>query len=236
MKRPTRHATIPGMTSLARRPWFVPTALILLSTVPVVAGGSRLTQLASGAQVTASNARFFADPAPVVVHIVGATTFCVLGAFQFSAHFRAKWPRWHRIAGRIVAPCGLAAALSGMFMAVFYQEPADVGVLLTVFRLLAGPAMAASLVLGFVAILRRDFAAHRAWMIRGYAIGAGSGTQFLTIAPWVLLVGPVDKLSNALLSLAAWLINLAVAEWVIRRPAIRRDRLVRARAAAAAAA
>ena len=201
--------------------------------MPVLAGGDRLGELAGGAQVTAENARFFADPAPVVIHIIGATTFCVLGAFQFSAHFRRN--RWHRVAGRIVAPCGLAVALSGMFMAVFYQEPADIGALLTVFRLVFGTVMATSIVLGFVAIMRRDIPTHRAWMMRAYAIGAAAGTMVLTQAPWVLLVGPLDKLSDALLSLAAWLINLAVAEWLIRRPAIRRDRIARTRAMSAAA-
>ncbi|HYS35250.1 MAG TPA: DUF2306 domain-containing protein [Pseudonocardiaceae bacterium] len=217
------------MTSLTRRPWLLPSALILLSTVPVLAGGLRIGELASGAQVTAENARFFADPIPVVVHIIGATTFCLLGAFQFSPYFRRRWPRWHRVAGRIVASCGLTTALSGMYMAVFYQEPADVGALLTGFRLVFGSAMAVSLVLGFVAILRRDVVTHRAWMIRGYAIGLGAGTQLLTVAPWTLLVGPVDKLSNALLMLAGWLINIAVAEWVIRRSVIRRARIARAR-------
>lgn len=205
------------MTSLTRKPWPLPSVFILLTIVPVVAGAHRIGELATGAQVTAQNARFFADPAPVVVHIIGATTFCILGGFQFSPYFRRRWPRWHRVAGRIVAPCGLATALSGMFMAVFYQEPADVGALLTGFRLVFGSAMAVSLVLGFVAILRRDVVTHRAWMIRGYAIGVGAGTQLLTEAPWILLVGPVDKLSNALLMLAGWLINVAVAEWVIRR-------------------
>lgn len=216
------------MTSLTRHPWLQPSALVLLATVPVIAGAHRIGELATGAQVTAQNARFFADPVPVVVHIVGATTFCLLGAFQFSPYFRRRWPRWHRVAGRIVAPSGLAVALSGMYMAVFYQEPADVGAMLTGFRLVFGSAMAVSLVLGFVAILRRDVATHRAWMIRGYAIGVGAGTQLLTEAPWILLVGPVDKLSNALLMLAGWLINVAVAEWVIRRPAIRRARIARA--------
>lgn len=217
------------MTSHTRHPWLLPSALILLSLVPVVAGGLRIGELASGAQVTAENARFFADPIPVVAHIIGASAFCWLGAFQFSPYFRRRWPRWHRVAGRIVAPCGVITALAGMYMAVFYQEPADVGALLTGFRLVFGSAMAVSLVLGFVAILHRDIATHRAWMIRGYAIGLGAGTQVFTLGSWELLVGPVDRLSNALLMLAGWLINIAVAEWVIRRPAIRRARIARAR-------
>ena len=40
--------------------------------------------------------------------------------------------------------------------------------------------MAACLVLGVAAIRRRDIAAHRAWMIRAYAIGLAAGTQVFT--------------------------------------------------------
>lgn len=203
--------------SPAKRVWLLPIGLILLSFVPVVAGGLRIAQLTDGAQITADNARFFADPVPVVVHIIGASTFCVLGAFQFSARLRRKWPRWHRIAGRIVVPCGVAAALSGLWMTVVYPKPSDVGVVLTGFRLVFGTAMATAIVLGFLAILRRDVAAHRAWLIRGYAIGIGAGTQAFTELPWALFVGPENKTSNAVLMLAGWLINIAIAEWHIRR-------------------
>ena len=209
---------------MTKRSWILPTALILLTAIPVAAGGLRIGQLSGGAAITADNARFFADPVPVIIHIIGASTFCWLGAFQFSPRIRARHPRFHRIAGRILVPCGFAAALSGMYMAVFYPEPADVGPLLTGFRLFFGSAMAISLGLGLRAALHRDFAAHRAWMMRGYAIGIGAGTQAFTQLPWDVLFGGVDRLSNALTLLAGWLINLAVAEWFIRRPALRLNR------------
>ena len=205
-----------AMTSATKRMWLLPTGLVLLSTIPVFAGGIRLDQLSTGAQITAENARFFADPVPVFVHIIGVTVFCVLGAFQFSPGFRVRWPRWHRVAGRIVAPCGLAAALSGLWMAVFYPRPAYVGDLLTAFRLVFGTAMAVSLVLGFAAVLRRDIAGHRAWMMRGYAIGIGAGTQAVTQLPVLLAFGSMNVLTTALMSLGAWLLNLAIAEWFIR--------------------
>jgi uncharacterized membrane protein len=201
----------------ARRSWLLPAGLIVLSFVPVFAGGLRIGQLVGGAPVTPDNTRFFADPVPVVVHIVGATTFAILGALQFSARLRRTRPRWHRIAGRFVAPAGLAVALSGMWMAVFYTEPASVGTLLTGLRLVFGCAMAAAIVLGVAAILRRDVGAHRRWMIRGYAIGLGAGTQAFTQGTWLIIVGPPDTLSNALLMLAGWLINIAVAEWSIHQ-------------------
>lgn len=122
------------------------------------------------------------------------------------------------MAGRILVVCGLVAALSGLWMTVFYPRPEGDGDLLAVFRLVFGTAMAVSLVLGFAAIRRRDFRRHRAWMIRAYAIGVAAGTQAFTQLPWMLLVGPPGEIPRALLVAAGWVINLAVAEWIIRRP------------------
>ena len=86
--------------------WLV-AALLLLSAIPLAAGTFRLTQLAGGADITPANARFFAAPLPVVLHIVGAGVFAILGAFQFATGFRRRWPGWHRVAGRLVVLCGL---------------------------------------------------------------------------------------------------------------------------------
>ena len=77
--------------------------------------------------------------------------------------------------------------------------------------------MVISIVLGFTAIRRRDVRGHRAWMMRGYALGLGAGTQALTLLAGELIAGPPSELSRALLMGAAWVINLAVAEWIIRK-------------------
>jgi hypothetical protein len=104
-----------------------------------------------------------------------------------------------------------------MWMALFYPRAHNVGNLLTAFRLLFGSAMVASIVLGFVAIRRGDVRRHRAWMTRAYAIGLGAGTQMFTGLVASLIVGPPTELSRALQDGAGWAINLAVAEWAIRR-------------------
>src|SRR5215210_4031058 len=103
------------MRSPRTRQWPVAAGLLLLSLVPMIAGAARVTQLTAGATVTAENARFFASPAPVLVHIGSASLYCLLGAFQFVPALRRRRP-WHRISGRLLVPLGLAAALSGLWM------------------------------------------------------------------------------------------------------------------------
>jgi uncharacterized membrane protein len=200
--------------------WLVPAGLLMLSFIPVVAGAFRLTQLVGGAQITPDNARFFASPLPVVLHILSVTLYSLLGAFQFAPGFRRRRPAWHRAAGRILIPCGLVAALSGLWMSHFYPLPDGDGVMLFGLRLLFGSVMLGSILLGILAIWRRDFVQHGNWMMRGYAIGLGAGTQALTQLPWVLLVGKPDEFTRALLMGAGWVINLVAVEWIIRkRPA-----------------
>ena len=121
------------------------------------------------------------------------------------------------MSGRILAPCALVVALTGLWMAQFYPWPAGDGVALYLMRVVVGSAMAVSVVLSAAAIRRRDFAAHGAWMTRAYALGLGAGTQVLTHLPWFLFVGQPDESVRALLMGSAWVINLVVAERFIRR-------------------
>lgn len=196
--------------------WLV-AALLLLSAIPLAGGAFRLTQLAGGAEITSANARFFASPLPVVLHIVGAAVYALVGAFQFANGFRRRWPSWHRAAGRVLVVCGLLVGLSGLWMTLFYPWPKGDGALLYVLRLLVGSGMVVSIVLGFTTIRRRDMNGHHAWMTRGYALGLGAGTQVLTLAAGEMIAGSPSELSRALLMGAGWVINLAIAEWAIRK-------------------
>ena len=196
----------------------VPAGLLLLALVPAVAGAWRLGELAGTPVVTPANARFVADPLPVVLHIASALPFTLLGAFQFVPGLRRQGRGWHRTLGRLLAPLGLVAAVTGLWMTLSYPWAEGDGVVAYGLRLLFGAAMTASVLLGLSAVVRRDFAAHGAWMTRAYAIGMGAGTQVLTHLPLFLLVGRPEGLGRAVAMGAGWIINVAVAEWAIRRP------------------
>jgi uncharacterized membrane protein len=206
-----------------RSTWRVPIALVALGTVPVIAGSLRLIELSGVAATMPPNPRFAASPVPVVVHIVSATVFALLGAFQFSARLRRRQPGWHRRAGRILVVAGLGVALSALWLNQFFPKAGAAREVLYPLRVVFGVAMIVTIVLGFLAARRRDFPRHRAWMIRSYAIGLVAGTQVFTLGLGGALLGH-GPVTTALLMGAAWGINLAVAERTIRRPSARSRR------------
>jgi hypothetical protein len=109
--------------------------LVGLSLVPAAAGTARLLELASGAAITATNARFAATALPVVLHILAAIPYSILGAFQFVPAFRRRRPVWHRTIGSVLGAFGLVVALTGLWMAHFYPWPDSDGEILDQLRL-----------------------------------------------------------------------------------------------------
>jgi uncharacterized membrane protein len=217
----TTLASRPAAPTRSRRDGWIPASLLALTSVPALAGAVRLVDLSGGR--TEENARFFDLPLPIIVHIVGATTYCVLGAFQFMPSLRRSHPRYHRMAGRVLVPAGIAAGLSGMWMAVFSDLPVHDNSALIWLRLLFGSLMVAGLVLGVRAVLRHDIRTHQRWMARAYAVAQGAGTQALVLGPITLVAGqPSGNLKAAGMAFA-WVLNLAVAEWLVRRSQSRRQ-------------
>jgi hypothetical protein len=102
-----------------------------------------------------------------------------------------------------------------------FSTGAPGGHLLRAVRILVAVTMGAAIVLGVTAARRRNLPAHRAWMIRAYALALGAGTQTVTQGVGQAFFGHGD-LSTALSLTAGWLINAAVAEWVIHRKPRRR--------------
>ena len=212
----TTLASRPATPTRSRRDWWIPASLLALTFVPAAAGVARVVDLSGGR--TEENARFFDLPLPILVHIFGATTFCVLGAFQFQPSLRRRRPTWHRWSGRILVPAGIAGGLSGLWMAVFSDVPAHDNAALMWLRVLFGSLMVVGLVLGLAAIRRRDIRTHQRWMARAYAVALGAGTQALVFGPMVFVWGtqPAGNL-KAVGMAVGWVVNLAVAEWLVRR-------------------
>ena len=223
LERPARPR--PG----ARSGWRLAAGLVLLSAIPLTVGALRLVQLAGGPDVFPADPRFDAFPVALVVHILGSAVFAFAGALQLVPRFRRRHPSWHRRAGRVLVVAGLLVVASALWLTLFYDAQPGSGRVLFVARLVVAPAMAGCLVLGFTAIRRRDLAAHRAWMVRAYALGLGAGTQVFTEGFGQAIFGD-HVVAGDLEKAAAWAINLLVAEWALRRPAVRRRRPLLAQA------
>ena len=208
--------------------WRAPAGLFLLGMLPVIAGALRLDQLSGMSEVMPANPRYASVPLPLVLHIVSATVFATLGPLQFAAGFRRRWPAWHRVAGRLLVGCGLLVGLTGLWMTLFYARPDGSGPLLYASRIVFGSAMVVSIVIGLRAILRRDIHGHRVWMSRGYAIGLGAATQMLTLMVAGIVAGPPNELTHDSLMALSWVINLAVAEWAMRKRRAPRSRTTNA--------
>jgi uncharacterized membrane protein YozB (DUF420 family) len=214
--------------------WLVPAGLVVLSSFPLIFGALRLAELAGGPQTMPANPLFVATPWPVVVHIVSAAVYALVGAFQFVTGYRKRQFALHRAAGRVLVVCGMLVALSGLWMTLFFPRPSGPNDLLYALRLVFSSAMVVSLILGFEAIIRRrDVLGHRAWMMRAFAIGLGAATQVLTGMVESFVVSQPTPLSTALAQGAAWVINLAVAEWAIRRLPAQRARAASTKASQA---
>ncbi len=199
-----------------RRGWRLAVGLVVLSTIPLAAGALRLLELAGGPELRAPDPRFVGVPVALVVHIVGSAVFALVGVLQFLPRFRRSHRRWHRRAGRLLMLTGLAVGCSALWLTVFYEPQPGTGPLLFALRLGFATAMVASLVLGFLAVRRGDIRSHRAWVTRAYAIGLGAGTQAFTEGFAEALFGE-GVLVGDLAKGAGWVINLAIAEWAIRR-------------------
>ncbi|MDQ2940605.1 MAG: DUF2306 domain-containing protein [Chloroflexota bacterium] len=106
------------------------------------------------------------------------------------------------------------AALSALWMTHFYALPASDGALLHAFRPVFWFVMVGSIVLGFRVIRRREIArcldaARLCHRPRGRHPGDAVPVRRADLCK-------PDVLARALLMGAAWTLNLAVAEWLIR--------------------
>lgn len=216
----------PGTRPMAKRTterqrpksgWLAITGLLLLGTLPVIGGVLRLGEVGSGSETHLH----WTSTVAIIAHIVAMTTFCLIGAFQFSPALRSRRSRrsrrsWHRTAGHVLIPSGIIAVLASMWLAVFFGGPPEEFVLAMV-RLVFAVPMAAFLAMAVIAITRHHFDAHGAWMTRAFAIAVTGGTQALVTVLWTIPFGEVDASGEAWLVGAGFVINSVIAELLIRR-------------------
>ena len=147
-------------------------------------------------------------------HIVFGPLVLVLGTLLISHRFRNRWPRWHRIFGRIQTACILLCVVpSGSWMA-FY---ADAGVVAGAGFAALSLATAVFAILGFRAAVRRRFVQHRLWMWRCYLMLFSA--VVLRIIGGIAIMGNLDTAwTYPFAAWASWLIPWAIFELSLSKP------------------
>ena len=207
------------MRLFTKAEWAILISLFALSFIPVFGGLLRILEISGGPAIVPENPRVTANPLPTVIHILSACIFCIFGALQFLSSIHRHAPKWHRVNGGIVASAGIISAISGLWMTHFYPLPIELqGNLLYFVRIIVGAAMVVFVFLGLAAIRNKHVSLHYSSMIRAYAIGQGASTQSLLGLAWIVLLRqePIG-LTRDLMMTAAWIINIVVAEWIIRK-------------------
>jgi uncharacterized membrane protein len=195
----------------------IPLALLLgfATAIPVLMAAVLSLQVPLGA-VPADSLRLMVAPAALFLHALAGFTFGLMGPLQFTRALRGRFDRLHRAAGRAFVVAGAGLGLSALVLLARVESVSTA--LLDTARGLAGAALLVALALGMHAIRSRDLVRHRAWMIRAYAIGMGSGTVALVFFPIYLVTGePPIGLSADLVVTGWWVFNVLIAELIIRQ-------------------
>jgi hypothetical protein len=163
-------------------------------------------------------------PPPIALNTAGMTTLIVhascaaiallIGPWQFLAQIRIRRRRLHRWLGRLYCLACLVGGVSGAALAFGSSSGlvARAG-----FGFLAGAWLACT-ALAWASAVTADFAAHRMWMIRSFALTFAAVTLRLYLGGSGVLGLPFGE-AYPVISWLCWVPNLIVAEVLIRRQA-----------------
>jgi uncharacterized membrane protein len=149
----------------------------------------------------------------IIGHIGGAILALALGPVQLLPQFRRpRYVNIHRWVGRIYLVGVLVGSGFGFYMAwlSFGGLTTHLG-----FATLALWWFTTGLI-AYRHIRRGDVQAHRRWMIRNYAMTFAAVTLRLWLVLMIVLDVPFDQAYQTV-AWIAWVWNIPVAEWIIRR-------------------
>lgn len=163
----------------------------------------------------AAHERHLGQAMPVndVIHRWLGLLLLVLGALQFDSRLRARRPQLHRWIGRTYLALGLTAIVGGLAYAAVVPFS---GLSEQVFTVIVAAMLLFMLSRGWMAVRRRDFVQHRAWMIRGYALFLFvSMHRFLTVP--MMLVPLPEQTRFVISGTLAVIVMMCAAEFWLKR-------------------
>lgn len=155
-----------------------------------------------------------ARPLAFWLHALASPVALATGVFQFAPRLRARSPRLHRLNGRLYALAVLVGGLSALALAFGAWPARPVAA--------AGFGLLALLWLGSTGqavrlAMKRDFARHRRWMIRSFALAFAAVTLRLQLPMFMLGAGMDYAEASLWVAWLCWMPNLIFAEWWLAR-------------------
>jgi len=152
--------------------WIV---VIVLALIGVAVATRRATVLVKPGSMKAGNnpaagldEHFAKEKTLTLLHVLPGMVFMILGPLQFVKGLRAKHPEVHRWSGRIFLTASSVIGVTGLTMAARGTiGGADERAAIFLFGIFFMVALSKAL----WHAMNKEFAKHREWMIRGYAVG-----------------------------------------------------------------
>lgn len=157
---------------------------------------------------------FFTRRPWLVTHALASSVALLTGVWQFLPLGTRRRGAVHRWLGRVY----LVAVLVGWVASVPIAAHAETGAVASAGFLLLGVVWVGTSAVAYVTIRRGQVEAHRQWMIRSYALTAAAISLRL-ILPAEMATGIPFPIAYPVVAWACWLVNIAAAEWWIRRTA-----------------
>ena len=155
-------------------------------------------------------ANHFTSGGALVAHAGIGATALILGAIQFFPATRERWPKWHRRAGTVYVLCCLVGGTAGLLLAFGTTAGPIAGVgfgLLAIFWL-------ATTANAWRYAKARDFARHRRWMMRSYALAFAAVTLRIYLAAFAI-AGVEFWAGYRLSAWICWVPNLVLIEAIL---------------------
>jgi uncharacterized membrane protein len=153
------------------------------------------------------------------VHAGLAATALITGPWQFIPRLRTRWPRVHRVLGRVYVFSCLVGGAAGLLLASGTSAGpiarAGFGLLAIVWIGINANAFRLALV--------GRYAEHRQWMIRSFALTFGAVTLRVYLPP-AQAMGIEFMTAYRAISWLAWVPNLLLAELYLRQGGWRRPK------------
>jgi uncharacterized membrane protein len=150
----------------------------------------------------------------LVTHVVSASVALLVGPWQFLKSLRTARRELHRRIGWVYVIAVLIGWISSIPVALHAPSgvPAQAG------YIVLGLAWITTTSLGLLTAIRGQLEEHRRWMTRSYALACGSITLRL-ILPVCLVSGMSFKHAEPLSVWACWIMNLCIAQYLLKGPA-----------------